>query len=356
MHAASALALAAFGQWRCVSDACRSRAADLSSSRAGSTHIDLLSVAEKRWVARTPGVTSAVVNPLTTPSLDGREPGACVPGACAILSVFTAGVADEWRNLHVTLQRVHLEALMVVFALDQEVLAVAQAVGVAVRTELITATVSRASDYGQRSFQPVVMLKLRAIQLLLREGLLVFYLDTDIVIMRDFVSDYLSMPKHDVYLQSNERHFGRAESHCSGVMFFRPSTAALELLEATVVEFEHCKATSACTDQEALNAAIHSRQQPVGRLDPANYPAGAQYFGVEPTYADPLFFNASARALCSQTPMLVHNNWLIGRANKVIRFRLHGLWFVDGGAHVAHEWQQYARVQLDAVGIQDTLR
>ena len=64
------------------------------------------------------------------------------------------------------------------FALDQEALAVARSTDVAVRTELLSASLSRESNYGSASFQPVVMQKLRALQLLLHERKTVFFLDT----------------------------------------------------------------------------------------------------------------------------------------------------------------------------------
>ena len=155
----------------------------------------------------------------------------------------------------------------------------------------------------------------------------------DVVVLRDFVDDFLMMPMHDIYLQSAEPHFGRANSHCTGVMFLRPTLTALALIEATIEELVKCMATSACTDQEALNAVLLAEEFDyfnVGRLDPADYPGGAQYFGVEPTYSDPLFYNESARAQCNSPPILVHNNWLVGRANKIVRFRLHGLWSISG--------------------------
>ena len=66
----------------------------------------------------------------------------------------------------------------VAFALDQEALAVAQSTDVEVRTELLSASLSRESNYGSASFQPVVMQKLRALQLLLHEGRTIFFLDT----------------------------------------------------------------------------------------------------------------------------------------------------------------------------------
>ena len=66
----------------------------------------------------------------------------------------------------------------VAFALDQEALAAARSTDVEVRTELLSASLSRESNYGSASFQPVVMQKLRALQLLLHEGKTVFFLDT----------------------------------------------------------------------------------------------------------------------------------------------------------------------------------
>ena len=66
----------------------------------------------------------------------------------------------------------------VAFALDLEALAVARLTRVAVRTELLSSSLSRESNYGSASFQPVVLQKLRALQLLLHEGKTVFFLDT----------------------------------------------------------------------------------------------------------------------------------------------------------------------------------
>ena len=64
------------------------------------------------------------------------------------------------------------------FALDLEALDVAQSTDVEVRTELLSDSFSRESNYGSASFQPVVMQKLRALQLLLHEGRTIFFLDT----------------------------------------------------------------------------------------------------------------------------------------------------------------------------------
>ena len=101
----------------------------------------------------------------------------------------------------------------------------------------------------------------------------------DVVVLRDFVADYSMLPTQDIYLQSAEKHFGRANSHCTGVMFIRPTTSTRELIEATTAELIKCMATSACTDQEALNAVVLAREVNVGRLAPADYPGARSTSG-----------------------------------------------------------------------------
>jgi len=63
---------------------------------------------------------------------------------------------------------------------------------------------------------------------------------------------------------------------------------------------------------------------------------GAQYFGVEPTYSDPLFYNESARAhslslyLILNAPLIfVHNNWLVGRGQTTFVGHPPRLWSIS---------------------------
>ena len=76
-------------------------------------------------VARYGRQREAPDKPTSEPQQQSADP-TCGSGGCAILSVITGGVGDEWRNFHETLRRVQLAALAVVFALDQEALALAQ--------------------------------------------------------------------------------------------------------------------------------------------------------------------------------------------------------------------------------------
>ena len=157
------------GHARCVSEACAAK----QRLRGAATEIG-----NPTLHVGAPGKASPGKAPVGASAAESRRHSACDASTCAIVSVFTAGVADEWRNLHITLQRVKLESLVVAFALDEEAQTVAQAAGVAVRTNLLSASLSRASDYGMAAFQPIVMLKLLALQEVLREGKLVFFLDT----------------------------------------------------------------------------------------------------------------------------------------------------------------------------------
>ena len=90
--------------------------------------------------------------------------------------------------------------------------------------------------------------------------------------LRDFVEDFVMLPTQDVYLQSAEQHFGRAHSHCTGVMFLRPTNTARELIEATMGELVKCMATSACTGC-GLSAASSPSRGSGGTL-PRSTPCG----------------------------------------------------------------------------------
>ena len=235
---------------------------------------------------------------------------------------------------------------MIAFVLDADAAATAKAEGARVRSEFASDAVAAATEapYGSASFKSVNAIKLKALNVLLDDGHIVFYLDCDVVVLRDFVSHFFTLPPRDVYLQSDEVHFGSASRYCTGVMFLRPTPASKALVHDAQTQLQalRCKVGDVdahCTDQEAINEAIkhavdstHAAEGIRLRVDalaPADYPNGAHYFGEPIDKNDPYFVDARARASCSTPPMLVHNNWLNGRRNKVTRLQLHNLWFVS---------------------------
>ena len=153
--------------------------------------------------------------------------------------------------------------------------------------------------------------KVEALEIMLREGFFVFYLDTDIVLLRDPVEDYFKLPPRPVYMQSDRADFRQSPSYyCSGVIFAAPSSKTADLMKKGIGLTLKMDAKS-MHDQAVMNNLFSD----AGTLSPEGYPNGHRFF--------------ENRSKCWELPVLVHNNWIVGLEAKVRRFKDHGLWFID---------------------------
>lgn len=234
---------------------------------------------------------------------------------CRILNFFTGNLCDEWRNLLQTLRKVGLADLVLAFPIDTKAAACVQNEGVEYRTDMIQNDLPGDADFGTEGFRKIVKLKLICIQRLLEEGFFVFYLDSDIVVIKNIVDEYFTLPPKDIYIQSDEVSFtSNVTNHCTGVMFLAPTMRSEKLIAESLKAYP--EKANEYDDQGAINSVISSNSSgaSVGILDPAAYPNGYRYF--------------SMRSQCKATPSLIHNNYIAGVTNKIQRFKNHGLWFI----------------------------
>jgi hypothetical protein len=230
---------------------------------------------------------------------------------CRIVNFFTGGLCIEWRNFLESVRRLGLIDLVTVFVLDTQAKICAEKEDVDVRTDLLEDTVYAAeADFQTAEFARIVAAKVQAIEIMLREGFFVFYMDTDIVLLRDPIEDYFKLPPKRIYMQSDRPDFELSPSYyCSGVIFMAPSSETADIMERSYHLILKMKAIS-LHDQEVLNNILTD----VGTLSPGGYPNGNRFF--------------EKRSDCWENPVLVHNNYIIGLAAKIQRFKDHGLWFV----------------------------
>jgi hypothetical protein len=73
------------------------------------------------------------------------------------------------------------------------------------------------------------------------------------------------------------------------------------------------------------NNAAPLEQLSVKVLPPVQFPTGALFFD----YHDHFYGGSNPQQLAERKAVIVHNNYLIGTAKKVERFKKHGLWFED---------------------------
>ena len=234
---------------------------------------------------------------------------------CRIVNFFTGGLCVEWKNLMFSIRRLGLQDLVIAFALDQQARECILHEGMTPRTELMSDTLVQKADHGTPEFRDITAKKVKAIGQIVKEGYFTFYLDTDIVLFKDPIKDYFTYPPAPVYMQSDTKGFenNATGSHCTGVVFIAPSSQIAEILENA-----HDKIMAmppgAMEDQAVLNQDIAD----IKTLSPEDYPNGHRYF--------------KHRGKCSENPVLVHNNWIVGQKAKINRFKKHNLWFDDNAS------------------------
>jgi hypothetical protein len=153
--------------------------------------------------------------------LHGATNYSTVRHRCRIVQFFTSGLCEQWKNFLVSARETGVEELLIVFALDYESvecvrheqrLRTAEDVGgvgglrsdwpdnadrmvPALDLSLLRGDLQDWSAFGTDGFRRITELKFRAISLVLQLGLLVLYLDTDVIL---FVNPFLDLIDGDV--------------------------------------------------------------------------------------------------------------------------------------------------------------
>ena len=233
---------------------------------------------------------------------------------CRIVNFFTSALCDEWRNFLYSVRQQGLEDLLIVFPLDKNALECVKKENIQFRTDLICLNLEEESSFGTEGFKNITSKKVKAIEIVLREGFFVFYFDTDIVLLKNPIENYFYLPPRKIYMQSDSETFEKSVqgNHCSGVIFISPSLKIAEKMKnAEELILTRDPGSKYWDDQGVINETISD----IGTLDPASYPNGHRYF--------------NEREKCDEIPILIHNNWIVGLNPKIERFKKHGLWYID---------------------------
>lgn len=186
-------------------------------------------------------------------------------------------------------------------------------------------------DVWTRGFADIATLKPACVLAVLRLGYNVLWMDTDIVAFRN-PFDYL-LPTADLTFQVGgsfatdiplDVEDALRADLCTGLYFALANERTEAFFEHTIQTLALFEDEVKFGDQSATNLVLFEQHWRRGIeditfqvLDPVLFPTGGVYFvSKEP----------QARGV---EPVLVHNNFLIGRDLKIQRFRDFGLWYVD---------------------------
>jgi hypothetical protein len=244
---------------------------------------------------------------------------------CRIVTFFTGNLCEEWRNLLATVKKLNLEDIFVVFVLDQDALQCAtnennkSSSQFSIRKDLITKDLQRSADFGTKGFRDIVAKKFLAISKILEENYITFYVDSDIVFLKNPIEDYFKLPPKELYIQSDKTDFNLSGfgHFCTGVIVVLPTKKMIDIFKKAQYECIN-KKVGTMDDQGVMNEYINNNiidNNEVGTLDPYDYPNGARYF------------DESNRKKINN-PVLIHNNYIVGTEAKIKRFKEHNLWFI----------------------------
>ena len=196
---------------------------------------------------------------------------------------------------------------------------------------------SRHVDVWSQGFADIAVLKPACVWAVLRLGAHVLWLDTDIVVFANPFVELLRLEPRDLWIQAGGSHSldvptddldALRSELCTGLYFASASPKVLAVMRHSIHAMALHEHDVKFGDQSATNLVLHEQFRSdgaggsianvsVGVLSPLRYPTGGIYF--------------EARAVFEEkgvAPLLVHNNYLIGHAAKVARFKAHNLWFV----------------------------
>lgn len=239
---------------------------------------------------------------------------------CRLLTFFTGGISEEWKNLLYTIREQGLEDLLVVFVLDEEAKKCVESENkngkITMRTDFINELGDlRESEFLTKEFRDIMVYKIKSVCKLLEENNIIFYLDTDIVLRKNIVKDFFKYDYKEIYFQADDPNFN-FNSVCAGVMFIQPTENMKKLFYSVLEKTKHRK-VGTLDDQGVINDFMKSgilNREWYGVLSLEDYPNGPRYFGSP---------NAA-----NENIQLIHNNWIVGNRKKEQRFKEHNLWFV----------------------------
>ena len=158
-----------------------------------------------------------------------------------------------------------------------------------------------AVNFGSASFKKLVSDRPSHILRYLEMGNNVLYCDTDSVWLKNpfpyLVGDF------DIWAQVDANEF------CTGFLAIQSNARSLQFTKEWKL---YMSQVSDINDQEGFNAVNKSRLR-IKKLDLSLFPYGYLYFSA---------FNKTER----NNTVVVHNNWIVGFASKVHRFKKFGLW------------------------------
>jgi len=164
----------------------------------------------------------------------------------------------------------------------------------------------------------------------LQQGYSLLYSDTDVVVLANPFPAITQLPPADWYLSIDGYVSVRRQTlnkcalgvACGGILYARQSNFSLSFAQQWIDAVYDAEYTER-GNQKAYNAVIYGLADThrLAILPCDLFPNGGRYNEVHS--------GVQWRPLQTRMPVMVHNNWIIGKQNKIETFKRWGLWMED---------------------------
>ncbi len=185
-------------------------------------------------------------------------------------------------------------------------------------------TNKNAFNFGTNDFNNLSYLRYHIIKKLLENGIDVWYLDVDIVVLRDLMPIYLTIKneqnknKYDVCFQND------INMPCTGCMLLFAGTSASNFVNIVIQNKDE-----STNDQIIVNSILKMNPKLINyfRFSFYTFPNGVLFFGSDfvnvPEYLKGI---KEEYEKTEKDTYLVHANWMVGDETKKNAMKKYGLW------------------------------
>lgn len=235
------------------------------------------------------------------------------------ISICNYGYIDMAENLILSMKKNNIENY-IIYVLDDKSFTTLHNKGY---NTVLYKDINKTNDhiFGTVEFDEITFIRWEIINLLLKEGKTVWFLDIDIVLL-DNLNNYIENLKHYEFCIQNDINM-----MCAGCMLFFPTENTIYLSKLI---YENRNTEGIINDQILLNRILENNfnKIKIHILDYNIFPNGLLYF--KELDKNPIWRNIQEKFRKNTSNIkLVHANWMVGKNNKIKALKEKNLWYLD---------------------------
>ena len=183
-------------------------------------------------------------------------------------------------------------------------------------------------SYGTSGFINLMKVKIAVCLSHLRAGSPIFYIDTDVFVLRNYLEYLNQIPAGiSICFQPDRVDIAPYQDLCAGVFFARPTKFAICLLQDIYDSLDYCLNN---IDSNKLSKLLPAGDQSI--LNALVRRSKDSYFADIGTFPAHLFVNGQGIGFLNHQvapPYLFHNNYIVGSSKKIDKFKQLNMWFTN---------------------------